>query len=332
MKTKSKEFKYFDFCNIFSYQRGQRLISQNQIPGEIAYISSSALKNGVDNFITPPDGMIIYKNCLTLSNSGSVGYLFYHDYEFVASDHVTVIWLNEKSGMKLNKYIAIFLKPIFEKIKYRYNFGREISNYRIENEKLFLPVDKDNNPDWSFMESYVNSIENKVLFTKVFTNNCKLNKQIDINSWKEFNFIDEKLWTRIRHGERLIESDRIKGETPYYSASEFNNSLTDLIDNPLFIENNCIVYSTFGDAYWVEGDFTASDEIYAFHNPNLNKYSALFITTLMKKNKYKFKFGRKAFMNKFKNEIIKLPATKKGEPDWLFMENYIKSLPYADNI
>ena len=52
----------------------------------------------------------------------------------------------------------------------------------------------------------------------------------------------------------------------------------------------------------------------------------------MKQNQYKFKFGRKAFKNKFQNEIIKLPATKDGDPDWVFMENYIKSLPYSDNI
>ena len=64
----------------------------------------------------------------------------------------------------------------------------------------------------------------------------------------------------------------------------------------------------------------------------MNKYSALFITTMMKKNQYKFKFDRKAFYNKFQNEIIKLPVTKDGTPDWLFMENYIKCLPYSDNI
>ena len=29
--------------------------------------------------------------------------------------------------------------------------------------------------------------------------------------------------------------------------------------------------------------------------------------------------------------IVKLP-TKQGKPDWEFMENYIKSLPYGDRI
>jgi hypothetical protein len=325
----NKEYKYFDFCQVFDYQRGRRLITQNQIPGNIAYISSTALNNGLDNFINPPDFMTIHKNKLTLSNSGSVGYLFYHDYEFVVSDHCTVIWLK---GKELNKYIAVFLKPIFEKIKYRYNFGREISNDRIIKEKVYLPIDENENPDWDYMEEYVKLLESKVKFTKVNTKFEKKKKKIDTSTWKEFSFIDKKLWTRIKHGERLIEVDRIKGETPYYSASEYNNSLTDCIDNPLFTECSCIVYSTFGTAFWVEGEFTASDEIYAFHNPEINKYIALFITTMMRKNQYKFKFGRKAFYNKFQNEILLLPATQVGQPDWLYMENYIKKLPYADKI
>lgn len=325
----NKRYKYFEFTKVFNYQRGRRLISQNQISGEIAYVSSTALNNGVDNYITPPDYMVIHKNKMTLSNSGSVGYLFYHDYEFVASDHITVIWIKNR---ELTKHIAMFLKPLFEKLKYRYNFGREISNDRLIKERIYLPIDEDENPDFEYMEKYIKSLESKVRFKKVNTQNKRQNAPIEITDWKEFSFIDKKLWTKIKHGDRLIESDRIKGETPYYSASEFNNSLTDNIENPLFVEKDCIVYSTFETAFWVSGEFTASDEIYAFHNPNLNKYNALFITTIMKQNQYKFKFGRKAFLNKFQNEIIKLPATKDGKPDWLFMENYIKSLPYSDNI
>ena len=29
---------------------------------------------------------------------------------------------------------------------------------------------------------------------------------------------------------------------------------------------------------------------------------------------------------------IKLPVTEKNDPDWQFMEDYIKSLPYSSNL
>ena len=166
----------------------------------------------------------------------------------------------------------------------------------------------------------------------IATKNKRTNIPIDISQWGEYKFVDKKLWTNLLRGKRLIEADRIAGDLSYYSASEYNNGMTDNIDNPLFVEKDCILYSTFGTAFWVEGEFTASDEIYAFQNPKLNKYNALFIATMMKKNQYKFKFGRKAFYNKFYNEILLLPTTSKGTPDWDFMENYIRNLPYGDLI
>ena len=33
-----------------------------------------------------------------------------------------------------------------------------------------------------------------------------------------------------------------------------------------------------------------------------------------------------------KKSQIKLPATSEEKPDWEFMENYIKSLPYTKNL
>ena len=30
--------------------------------------------------------------------------------------------------------------------------------------------------------------------------------------------------------------------------------------------------------------------------------------------------------------IFKLPATPSGDPDWRFMEDYIRSLPYGDRL
>jgi hypothetical protein len=47
---------------------------------------------------------------------------------------------------------------------------------------------------------------------------------------------------------------------------------------------------------------------------------------------YKYSYGRARILSKIKDEIIKLPIDKNGSPDWEFMENYIKALPYSDKI
>lgn len=147
----------------------------------------------------------------------------------------------------------------------------------------------------------------------------KLNK----NNWQEFRIDDIFIISR---GKRLIDIDRISGDVEYYSASEYNNGLTDKISNPLFIEKNALIYTTFGKCFYVGGEFTASDEINILKHKKLNIYNGLFLATLITQNKYKYGFGRKAFKNKFSKDFIKLPVQKDGSIDWSFMENYIKKL------
>lgn len=52
----------------------------------------------------------------------------------------------------------------------------------------------------------------------------------------------------------------------------------------------------------------------------------LFMRTILSANQYKYTYGRKVTEDKYLLEIVMLPATEKGEPNWDYMEQYIKSL------
>ena len=118
---------------------------------------------------------------------------------------------------------------------------------------------------------------------------------------------------------------------------------------------NCIVINydgSVGEAYYHAQPFFASEKIVTatFKNHSMTPYSAMFITTLIMKEKYRFSYGRKWTVEaSMKSSIIKLPVQENADgtplidttyeyssdgyvPDWLFMENYIKSLPYSDRI
>lgn len=143
--------------------------------------------------------------------------------------------------------------------------------------------------------------------------------------WKEFKISD--VFTFIKRGKRLIASDRKSGNLSYYSASTINNGVTDFISNPLFVINiPSIIYSTFGDAYFASSPFTTSDEMTILSIKELNKFNALFMVQALKQNKDKYSFGRKAFSNKILKDKILLPVTKEGQPDYQFMEDYIKEI------
>ena len=153
----NKEWKEFFITDIFSaIQRGKRLTKENQKEGIIPYISSTALNNGIDNFINNTSNVRIFSDCLTIANSGSVGASFYHPYKFVGSDHITHL---KKENM--SKYVYMFISTLTNRFSEKYNFNREINDVRISREKIMLPVNKKNQPDFEYMEQYMKNITYK---------------------------------------------------------------------------------------------------------------------------------------------------------------------------
>lgn len=129
------------------------MIKDNQINGDVPYVSSSSLNNGVDNFISNDKNVRKFSNCLSLANSGSVGSCFYEPFEFVASDHITHL-----KNIDFTPYQYLFISTMLNRLSEKYNFNREINDARIFREKVLLPIDENGNPDYSFMENYIKSI------------------------------------------------------------------------------------------------------------------------------------------------------------------------------
>ena len=81
----------------------------------------------------------------------------------------------------------------------------------------------------------------------------------------------------------------------------------------------------------------------------LNEKTALFVLSILNKEKYKYSYGRAFVIDKIKETVIYLPIvynedgsakidsdykySKEGYiPDWKYMEKFISSLPYGDRI
>lgn len=159
LSLNEREWKPFFLTELFPIiQRGKRLKSEDHIPGEMPYVSSSAMSNGVDNFISNTEKVRIFSNCLSLANSGSVGSSFYEPFDFVASDHVTHL-----KNERYNKYHYLFIATLTSRLSQKYNFNREINDNRISREKIVLPVDADGNLDLDFMEKYCKEREEQLI-------------------------------------------------------------------------------------------------------------------------------------------------------------------------
>jgi hypothetical protein len=330
LKLEKNNWQEFNFDEVFTLLRGKRLTTLDQIPGNIAYISSSKENNGIDNYIVPPSFMKIYKNALTLNNSGSVGYCFYHPYEFVASDHCTVIQIKDKK-IKLNNYISLFLKPIIESMKSKYNFAREINNERLKREKILLPTAKNKLPDWEFMENYIKSLSKEIRYDSKIIKNLFL--KLEKNKFKEFNL--SKLFTVRGSKESFTKNEVSFGEYLYVTTSNKNNGVA--CTSNIYTEDGNVITidsATDGKAFYQESKFVGSDHVEVLEPINfiLNKYTALFFTSMLNLQMFRYGFGRKRSQIRIMQEKLFLPANKNREPDFEFMENYIKSLNYSQSL
>ena len=333
MKNEIGNWKEFEFKKVFSFERGKRLIRINQLPGEIAYISSSKQNNGIDNYISPPSFMKIYENVLTLNNSGSVGYCFYHNYKIVCSDHCTVISIKDKK-MKLNSYIALFLKPIIESIKEKYNFAREISDSRLKKEKIILPQDKLGNPDWSYMEQFSKSLSKKISFERevIKPNTLKLN----LKNMKEF---DLKVLFNVRGSKKSFTQYEIsQGDYLYITTTNKNNGV--MSTSQVFTEERGVITidsATDGKAFYQEKKFVGSDHVEVLEpiGFNLNRFSAMYFVSILNFQLYRYGYGRKRAQKRIQEEKVLLPyiiINQEQVPDFELIEKYIKSLPYSKSL
>ena len=149
------EWGSFSISDVFeSIRRGKRLKNGDHISGRMPYVSSSAVDNGVDDFVSNDVGVRIFERCMTIANSGSVGTCFYQPFAFVASDHVTSL-----SNPILGKYEYLFVSAIMSRLSEKYSFNHEISDDRMRRERIVLPCTGSCEPDWEYMRRHMMLIE-----------------------------------------------------------------------------------------------------------------------------------------------------------------------------
>lgn len=322
-------YKYFLISEIFEYCRGRRLVKLNQEEGDVAYVSSTKFNNGVDNYINPPSYMKIYKNCITIANSGSVGYAFFHDYEFVASDHVTVMWLKDR---ELNKKIALYLITLLKELKEHYFFNREMSDKRIRNDYIKLPIKEDETVDWDYIENYIDSIIPNIKWE----NKKSKNKKNEIIFEQKKDYLLEDIF-EIRGIKGKITKQQLKdGDYMYITTSNKNFGFCGF-NNEYSEEGNVFTIdsATDGKCFFQVDKFIGSDhveilEVKDEYKKYINKYTVVYLQTLLNYYLDKYEYSRKRAQIRIKKEYINLPIDENGNIDWKGMEEYIKSLPYSE--
>lgn len=362
----TRDWEFFDFPKVFRMENGfYNKKPESSGEGTIPFIGATDKNNGVTDYFTIEeiesasktgdepnqelDVKLFAPHALCVTNNGSVGYAYYQNKPFTCSHDVNPLY---RIDGDFNEFTALFIATVIMHDRYRWGYGRKWRPKRMKYSRLKLPIRKEANgepildvnkrysdsgfiPDWNFMENFIKSLNCKLPETK-------LNALADISStkWIPFRFeeLDIKIYKSKAHAKIDMDffKNRAPDKLPFVSRTELNNSVDGWVskdeENGIEEGNALVIGDTTATISYQPIPFVTGDHIVVIRAKWLNKYTGLFIQTLLNKEKYRYSYGRAFKMDLIKTTQLLLPVNKNNEVDWKWIENYIKSLPYSENI
>lgn len=163
---------------------------------------------------------------------------------------------------------------------------------------------------------------------------------LNVSEWEEFRFgaLLDSIYKVASYDDSELERVDVWSEKtiPYVTRTDLDNSVKSLVSNAglanIEAGNAIVIGDTTSTISYQPGPFVAGEHIIAARAEWMNKYTGLFVTCLLRQERYRYSYGRAYKLDSIRNTELRLPATPDGKPDWQWMEDYIKSLPYGDRL
>lgn len=315
-----KDILLYDY---FDIEAGKYYYTDKYNEGTTPYYSASNENNGIGSYIDlPPD---FDGNKIVTGKIGCTA--FYAPKPFCATSDVNIF----KPKFNMSLYAGLFIVNIINfSENYKWAYGRQCRVGNSQRIRVKLPVTPDGKPDWRFMEDYIKSLYYKPLTTK-----NKYSGSLDLNVQKWGEFTIPELFGEVVIAKSADIGNLEDGLTPFVGRTDIDNGVQGSV-KPIYItKGNCITISMVGTnvALFQENDFQASQNIAILRKDGITKAAALFICSVINfEMALKYSYGRTVGKANIEQMVLKLPITSENEPDWQFMEKYIKALPYGDRL
>lgn len=309
--------------NLFDVRYGVNLelnkmeLCEKTDPEAISFVSRTEKNNGISAIVKKiPAVEPNPAPSISVAGGGSVLASFLQPEPYYSGRDLYVL----VPKRKMSDEELLFYCSCIKKNRYKYNYGRQ-ANKTLRD--LLLPSSP---PAWLSKIGNQNNLIKSPLVAKQFN--------LNLANWKQFKLSD---LFDIERGKGARLRDSIKdGLYPIVTAIDNNNGWSGFSDT-FFHSENVISVPRNGngvaEAFFQPKPFSSTEDVHVF-KPKfpLNPFIALFLCVIIRKEKYRYSYGRKWGLQRMNDTSIKLPATKNGNPDWDFMEHYIKSLPFSASI
>lgn len=306
------------------------IVSKEKLNGYIPYnCPSNSLLGTIAGYVekSKVNDKYIHSNCIAISTDGegSHTYSYYIAHEFVPNSNVMVI----KPKISMTSLELKIYASIISQNRYRYQYGRKPKGLRIT--EILIPT--------------LQEIKNMILSKNIsegnnVTQSKIISTKIDLDAKLKEKFLIKDLFNVYSGGDKPESEDLIN--LNYVNSIE--NLTTNNGVNGKFSYNGKNIFSNFisvvsiglgGKAFYQKEKsaiFTRVKALVPKNKTILNKYTAMYLITILGAEQYRYSYGRVVATEKLKNTSILLPVNENNEPDWQFIENYIQSLEYSSSL
>ena len=339
-KVQWKEFWLSGADGIFQLKATASGIDGNKLvvseTQNVPYISRSDSSNGIKSFVSR-NQQKKYKqdcgNCITIGLDTQT--VFYQPHSFFTGQNIQVL-RNEK----LTENVALFLVESIRKQMDKFNWGGNGATLgRLSRIKIMLPVDESGEPNFAYMESTIEDLRK----SKFKEYRDYISKELSKIRYVAVPSLDEKEWMpfsissvfEIESGCDIYDKDRKIGNIPYITSSAENNGIKYFISNmnPTY-EANIIAVNRNGSVGYAfyhkypalfSNDCRKLKMIACSRN---NEAVSLFMTAQIMQQKEKYNYSLKMGTKRLSKQKIMLPVDSKGNPDYPYMEQYVRNIFY----
>lgn len=154
--------------------------------------------------------------------------------------------------------------------------------------------------------------------------------KIEVNDWKEFRIGD--LFDVYLSKDDIQPKHLQEGDTPLISSGKEKNGVVAYItdDNAKLWDANTLTVDMFGKVFYQNSPYYCVSHgrvNILYPKTKLNEKVLQFVASVIEQvSANKYDFADMCTAGKIKNDVIFLPATPSGSPDWDYMEAYMKEM------
>jgi hypothetical protein len=317
--------KILDLFHLYNGNGFELLNMQDSVNSKINFISRTSQNNGIVATVDEIDVKPFNSGLITVALGGSVLSAFVQNKSFYTAFHIMV--LEPKVDMSLEQ--KLFYCMVIQKNAYRYGYGRQ-ANKTLKDIEI---------PSVDECNKIIGQRKIEKIKTLVKGKNAP---ELNIENWKEFYLYEI---FDIEYGNKF-DLDKMTFENPqvnFVSRTANNCGIVSKVDNiahkkPYNAECMTIALGgSIGSTFYQNKPFYTAQNVAVLKDKEglpLSKFVKLFLKTIIELEVgIRFRaFGRELNKHIKRNFSVRLPQASDGHPDWHFMENYIKYLPYSDII